>query len=298
LAKCRLKINKLKPQPIKAGAFCFLRKIFLLYLLTRTLIKVYTLIKEINGRELTRVAKYTVVRACGHEETVALFGKVKLREWRLENVEPHKLCSECWQKEVKQKRAAETRKAAEEAMDSGLPELIGSEKQIAWAERIRMQLLSALEEFYIKIIEAGEETLKKHDLTLEKIDMAVKNIQQKTSASWWIDHRDAGTYELARIIQEEIKAVMTSESKPPKEVMLEAAAEATVRPENPITETPAEIRVVGEMVEIIFPEKRDDFRKLVKEKLNMKWSGSLWCRKVIKKNGTPQDRQSKLATIS
>lgn len=236
------------------------------------------------------MAKYTVIRACGHKETIALFGPNKQREWRLENIEPTKLCAECWQKDVERKREEETKKAAEEAKDSGLPELVGTEKQIAWAERIRIQLLSTLEEFYVKISEAGEETLKRHGLMLEKIDEAMKFIQQKSSASWWIDHRDAGVYELSKILKEELDKVMSSESKPPQDAVMEASAEATVRPENPVTETPAEIRIVGETVEIIFPEKRDDFRELVKEKLHMEWFGSSWKRKIINKNGAPQDR--------
>jgi hypothetical protein len=235
------------------------------------------------------MARYTVERACGHEETVVLFGKMKDREWRLEKVEPSKLCSECWQKEVERKREEETKKAAEEAKESGLPELTGSEKQVAWAERIRIQLLSGLEELAARMAERPE-NMKKVGITLEQVDEAMKAIQQKTSASWWIDHRDAGAYNLAEIMLKELKAIAASESKPPKDLVADANAESTVRPERPITETPAEIRTIGNIIEIIFPEKRDDFRELVKEKLHMEWCGTRWQRALIAKNGTPQDR--------
>jgi hypothetical protein len=43
------------------------------------------------------MAKYDVIRICGHIEVVQLIGKMSVREWRLENVEPNKLCFECWE---------------------------------------------------------------------------------------------------------------------------------------------------------------------------------------------------------
>ncbi|MHB8171199.1 MAG: hypothetical protein ACYDG6_06620 [Thermincolia bacterium] len=236
------------------------------------------------------MSKYAVTRACGHEETIALFGKVKLREWRLEHVEPNKLCSKCWQVEVEHKREEETKKAAEEAKESGLPELVGTEKQVDWAERIRIKLLSDFEEIVAKVSGQPKEKLSRFDLTLEKVDDAMKVIQNKTSASWWIDHRDVGTYGIAEILMKELKSIVATESKPPESAMQEAAAEATVRPEKPKTETPTEIRMVGDTLEIKFPEKRDDFREVMKEKLDMKWSGVSWQRQIIAKNGTLADR--------
>lgn len=234
------------------------------------------------------MAQYVVTRICGHEETVALFGKHRDREWRLSAVEPQKLCHECWQKEVEKKRAEETRLAAEEAKESGLPAMVGTEKQVAWAERIRLQMLGGMEELITRA-QNQREAMAKLGLSAENIDAAMKAIQQKTSASWWIDHRDAGAYELAKILQKELDAVLAAESAPPEDVIADAGAEVTVRPEKPVTETAAEIRAVGDMIEVIFPEKRDDFRELVKEKLKMEWAGK-WVRKLIKKNGAPADR--------
>lgn len=93
------------------------------------------------------MAKYTVTRACGHEEVVVLFGKIKNRDWRLENVEPSKLCYECYQVELAKRREEENREAAETAKEMQLPELTGSEKQIAWAETIRQKMLADIDEF-------------------------------------------------------------------------------------------------------------------------------------------------------
>jgi len=67
-----------------------------------------------------------------------------------------------------------------------------------------------------------------------------------------------------------------------------AKAEATVRPAEVKTETVAEITVADDKVKIVFPEKRDDFRLLVKG-LGYIWTG-VWERKIYWQNGTPADR--------
>ena len=87
------------------------------------------------------MAKYTVTRACGHDEVVVLFGKGRDREWRLENVEPSKLCTECYQVELARQREKENQEAAEAAKEMSLPELTGSEKQVTWAETLRLTFL-------------------------------------------------------------------------------------------------------------------------------------------------------------
>lgn len=115
--------------------------------------------------------------------------------------------------------------------------------------------------------------------------------RSRTSARWWIDNRFAEGYkDLLRILDAELLEKKREEAKPPAEVVADAKAEATVRPENPKTETVAEIRAMESAVEISFPEKRDDFRELVKEKLHMKWKDGCWKRSLSTKNGTPEDR--------
>lgn len=225
------------------------------------------------------MAKYTVTRACGHEETVELFGKHRDREWRIENVEAMKLCYDCYQTE----REKENAKAAAEAAEIGLPELTGSEKQIGWAEKIR---LDAVNQFNGEFLRGTGESAK--ETFAEVMDYVLQN---RTAASWWIDNRGAvaDSYGLHSLLQKLISEVEKSkvEAQP---AALEAKAEATVRPESPITETVAEIRALESAIEIDFPEKREDFRDLVKFKLSMRWTGNCWQRKLVKTNGTPQDR--------
>lgn len=228
------------------------------------------------------MAKYNVTRACGHGEVVNLVGRHRDREWRLENVEPSKLCYECYQQKLAEDREKQNREAAEAAKDMHLPALAGTEKQVAWAETIRQQLLADLDTFIYKTTR-GEMN--------PQLFAALEQIKSKTEARWWIDRRSMDmSYEFRRMLEDAAKEARVAMLQPPKEVIAEVKAEATIRPENPITETVAEIKVLDSAVEIDFPEKRDDFREIVKKQLRMKWSGSFWRRKLSTKNGTPEDR--------
>lgn len=225
------------------------------------------------------MAKYTVTRACGHDETVGLIGKIKDREWRLEHVEPHKLCSECYQKQLAEQREKENREAAEAAKDMNLPALTGTEKQIPWAETIRQQLLADIDAYIYEFV--GEK--HRND---PKLVEAIENIKAKTEARWWIDHRFCRYTDFRELLEKSAKEVKASRLE---QTGVDAKIEAAVRPENPKTETVAEIRALEKEVEINFPEKRDDFRKLVKD-MGYRWDNGCWRRKLYAKNGTPQDR--------
>ena len=225
------------------------------------------------------MAKYNITRACGHDETVSLVGRHRDREWRLENVEPSKLCSECYQAELTKQREREN---AEAAKDMNLPALTGTEKQVAWAETIRQQLLADLDSFIYRSTR-GEMN--------PQLLGALEQVKSRAEARWWIDNRGMDmSYEFRRLLEDAAKDARAVMLQPPKEVIAEVKAEATVRPEKPTTETVAEIRIKDNSLEIDFPERRDDFREVVKKQLRMEWSGSCWRRKLSAKAGTPEDR--------
>ena len=124
------------------------------------------------------MAKYIVKHTCGHESILQLYGKEKDRRWRIEN-ETTKICWDC--QKTQQKQDAEN--AAEK---NGYPELIGSEKQIAWAMTIRAKYL------------------QKHG--------DIPPLLEKTSAKWWIDNRDVD-YEIIKIVNDYEKTQKMNESK-------------------------------------------------------------------------------------
>lgn len=233
------------------------------------------------------MAKYTVTRACGHDEVVNLIGKHSTREWRLENVEPSKLCYECYQVELAKQREKANLEAADAAKDMHLPALTGTEKQVPWAETIRVQMLADIDAFVYRRI-------KPEYRNEPKLLEAIEHIKSKTEARWWIDNRGMNmASEFKRLLESAAKEVKTVKVGP---VANEAKIEATVRPEKPITETVAEIRALEDAVEISFPEKRDDFREVVKG-MGFRWDDGCWRRKLNKKNGTPQDRAAEAGHV-
>lgn len=226
------------------------------------------------------MAKYKVTRACGHDETVNLMGKLKDREWRLDNVESAKLCYECYQTEKKRRYEEENKEAAEVAREQGLPQLSGSKKQIPWAESIRQQMLADIDTFIYKHV-------KPECRNDPKLLGAIDHIKAKTEARWWIDNRGVNmSCEIRGLLERAMKEEQSEKAGP---AIAEAKIEATIRPEAPKTDLVAEIRPLDDAVEISFPERRDDFRELVKGQ-GYRWEDGCWQRKLYAKNGTPQDR--------
>lgn len=122
------------------------------------------------------MAKYNVTCECGHEITVDLFGKSDERQRRIAYLSSN-LCPECLA--AKRKEEIELKKDG-----INLPSLNGSEKQIIWAESIRLQMLNVLTDIYNRVPENGKEKAAK------AIEAYKEDIFKKTSASWWIDNRD------------------------------------------------------------------------------------------------------------
>lgn len=56
--------------------------------------------------------------------------------------------------------------------------------------------------------------------------------------------------------------------------------EILIRPEMPVTRTIARIGLSADRVMVVFPEKRDDFREIVKVSLGYEWDGRQWARQV------------------
>lgn len=104
-------------------------------------------------------------------------------------------------------------------MHSELPELTGTEKQIAWAEDIRRDAITEGERSYRTWMDDLNATLARTDIddarrvkTQQRIDAAQRGwdmLHTKTSAAWWIDNRsklgtlvhDAGALRRNRFLQ-------------------------------------------------------------------------------------------------
>lgn len=228
------------------------------------------------------MAWYEVTHSCGHTERHQLIGPHKSREWRISCLEGE-LCQECFEA----KRAEENTKAAEENRELGLPELKGSQKQIQWAETIRKAILEALEERFKEVEDATDEQKREYFQALDVL-------MAKESASWWIDHRDAYMPNVLGECLKEAK-LRTTPAIPTTDAEIESRAEATIRPENPQTETVAEFSITSDSIFVDFPEKRDSFREIMKNH-GFKWVGSKWQRTPDKFAGKVSDRVAQTAS--
>ena len=125
--------------------------------------------------------KYQVTFSCGHEGRVDLFGKNSEREYKLEQF-ARNLCPEC----VAAQRAKKEEEAIVAAKASGLPELDGSEKQVAWATRIRQNLITEFSGWQKEDYEDFEYLNNK---TKEQVNGLFEAALAITRATFWINNR-------------------------------------------------------------------------------------------------------------
>jgi len=240
------------------------------------------------------MAWYYGTYRCNHDGRVNIIGPVKDRQWKADR-EFSKMCPECWKKHLEEKRQKANEEAAKLAQEMELPELFGSEKQVAWANTIRQNLIEA----FGKVAEnekALEELDKCYNIKVAKeevLEIRDYIIENKTDARYYIDNRDT---RIAYIIEKEMKEALKSEEeiireKIEKKTELEIKAEATVKPENYVTKTIAEITVKEDKITVIC-EKNDKFREIVKD-LGFKWEG-IWERKINEYTGKAEDRAAEL----
>lgn len=233
------------------------------------------------------MAKYYVqCQTCGTEIRVDLVGKVKDREWKLDNFTW--ICDECKEKDRQEKNAI----AAADAKAKGLPELEGSEKQVAWANTLRQKRLKELENFqYPSIFTTPEKT----EATNKSIQALRVVFETETKASCFINTRD---YSLTLLVHE-----IEPEAIPKKEEIIkehkqadEAKAEAILSPSEPVTATIAEITETKTEITISFPERNEDFRELVKG-LGYTWKETKWSKTITASTGTAEDRGAELGCL-
>lgn len=120
------------------------------------------------------MAKYNVVHICGHTSEVQLFGSGDDRKRRIAWMEK-KICSDCYKKEQIEQATANAKKG-------NLPDLEGSEKQIAWAIQIRQK---RIEEMVARAKRAG--ATAEQLVEVENVSVAVAN--SKIQSKFWIENR-------------------------------------------------------------------------------------------------------------
>jgi hypothetical protein len=149
------------------------------------------------------MAKYEIKHACGHYQEHQIFGKIKSRDWQESNLED-KVCSECWKKS-KQDEGAKMVADQIEKEDYVSEMTDGSEKQIEWAKKIKIENISYIENnkgtVYAEIIilelekdDLDEQKRKRYESFLkifeeQKLEI-LQNLKSNNSAIFWINNRD------------------------------------------------------------------------------------------------------------
>ena len=131
------------------------------------------------------MAQYTINHTCGHSAVHRLFGKHVDRERTIKYREQD-VCPDCY----KAQQAAKI-----DAASVGLPELTGSEKQIAWARKIRVKCLADIDAFGVQ-----------HKPNAERWTAAKAHLAVKTSSSFWIDNNDATVLQIMTLAAKEMQA--------------------------------------------------------------------------------------------
>jgi hypothetical protein len=201
-----------------------------------------------------------------------MYGKSAQRQWRVDNW--NGVCDDCLARRREEAREA----AIKEAAEMGLPDLTGTDKQIKWAVTIRDRLVKSI-----------EETLQKK--SSEYRPEAYDYLCGITESSFWIDHRDTSADYLLKAAEKHIPA---AEVAVDEETQDEAKIEATVRPDTPLTETVAEIRIIADHIEVKFPEKREDFWRIIKRGSGFSWHDTHWQRTITKFSGPIEHRAAEI----
>lgn len=140
------------------------------------------------------MAKYTVKFACGHEEVINLYGSNAERERKIAYYQEHVKCSECYKAEKKAEKETEISKIED------MPELQGSEKQVAWANDIRNKMAAEVVEYIESKTKTNIKTFAAAFAAFseEQKALAVRNSEviakyatliTETSAKYYIENR-------------------------------------------------------------------------------------------------------------
>lgn len=218
---------------------------------------------------------------CGHEGRVNITGPHKHREWKKERAF-EKMCPECYEKYLQEEREKANKEAAAKAAEMELPELTGTEKQVAWANTLRQEMIDRLEK---EIEDFESDEIEEKEEISEILEYILKN---KTDASWYIDNRTRSIYDVI----DKIKRQMPSEEEIiKKKLEEEIKAEATVYPEDCKYKGVAEIKIMDDKISVTY-EKNKDFISIVKS-LDYKWEG-IWEKKIKETTGSAAERAAEL----
>ena len=142
------------------------------------------------------MAKYDITFSCGHSETRQLVGKHEDRQRYIKWASETGLCENC-------KRASRVEACEAVEAEHGLIVLTGSEKQVAWARKIRAEKILLVEGYFARMAERVAPD--KQDMFDEQCSVIRQLLAGKAEARWWIDNRDLAETKLAEVAFKEAR---------------------------------------------------------------------------------------------
>lgn len=241
------------------------------------------------------MAWYDGTFSCGHEGRVNIIGPSKDRQ-RKADYRFSGVCEECYKKQLEEKREQANQQALETSKEMELPELQGTEKQVAWANTLRLTMIEDLnkEIFNTTVDEAkavleafGCKTRRELRTAIQEWPLIVDDFMQKeTKASFFIDNRNFDIKLIVKMIKDYyIAKEEVIESIPSVSETIVAAKETT-------HVGVATITVKTDMVEVEYV-KDDDFISIVKG-LGYKWNGVAWTKDIKPRMISSADRAAEL----
>lgn len=148
---------------------------------------------------------WPITFSCGHSEDRDLSPKRADQRAGYAKWLADKKCTPCWRGSqassgerlsdsefIAEKRAEEAQAAQEWESEARMPDLEGAEKALDWGRRSRHNLLSGAYDTLVMSGDVGDKTWT------ETIEERARRI---TSASWWIDNREADAEDVAELVQ-------------------------------------------------------------------------------------------------
>lgn len=208
------------------------------------------------------MAWYYGTYACGHQGRVNVIGKISERQWKIDR-HFEGVCEECKKKE----REENGKKAAETSKEYDFPDLQGTDKQIAWANTMRL-------DFY--------NLCNKNKVFIDDI------IIHETGAKFWIDNRYNLNLDFPQIYSQAAKK---------RKIEKEVISADSVKPENVKHDGVVEIANIGNKIVLRY-EKDQDFIDTVKSK-KYQWNSweKYWYRNLTETTGTFSDRAAEIGNL-
>lgn len=229
--------------------------------------------------------------SCGHEGRVNVIGPHKQREWKIERAFSG-VCADCYKEQLQKKIEEENKKALEETKRMELPALKGTEKQVAWANALRIEFINQVNAFAEEREQLRGGSSKKADRYRATLNY-ILNSEEGKKASYWIDIRNTHFSNILNSLREDYKNNFVESKEAIREKELKA--EATVIPAEVKHEGIVEIKRSDYMIRAVY-EKNQEFIQILKD-LKFEWIDACWVRNITEFTGSFEDRIAELGYI-